>query len=142
MSETAPTPVESEPPVAYAICALSDIPSQKARGFNLLVAAEDGTEHPWPIVVVRWGRNVFGYVNQCPHHNVNLDWERNQFLDANGTRLMCGKHGALFDLGSGACVAGPCLGGGLTPIALAVIDDDICVLGVQLAEADAAPPAS
>ena len=87
--------------MAYAICGMNDIPSQKARGFQLMIVGEDGSPRPWPIIVVRWGRQVFGYVNKCPHDGVNLDWERNQFLDPNGIRLMCGKHGALFELGTG-----------------------------------------
>lgn len=120
--------------IAYAICSMSDIPSQKARGFHLLAIDENGAEKPWPIIVVRWGRQVFGYVNKCPHDGVNLDWERNQFLDPNGIRLMCGKHGAIFELGTGICVEGPCKGRGLTPVNLAVIDNDICVVGVALAE--------
>ena len=122
--------------IAYVICSMSDIPSRKARGFQLMTVADDGTKSPWPIIVVRWGRQVFGYVNKCPHNGVNLDWERNQFLDPNGTRLLCGKHGSLFDIGTGACVDGPCNGQGLAPIALTVIDDDICVTGVTLVEED------
>jgi len=120
--------------VAYAICAMSDIPSRKARGFNLIRIEADGVERPWPIIVVRWGTQVFGYVNKCPHHGANLDWERNQFLDPTGVRLMCGKHGALFELGTGLCVEGPCKGRGLEPVALTVLDGDICVTGVTLAE--------
>lgn len=121
---------------AYAICSMSDIPSQRARGFHLLRIDDDGVERPWPIVVVRWGRQVFGYVNRCPHDGVNLDWERNQFLDPNGIRLMCGKHGGLFELGTGVCVEGPCKGRSLQSVALAIIDNDICVTGVRLAEED------
>lgn len=120
--------------VAYVICSMSDIPSQRARGFELSRVAEDGSEQPFKIVVVRWGRQVFGYENICPHDKVNLDWERNQFLDPNGIRLMCGKHGALFELGTGTCIEGPCKGKGLRPVQLAVIDNDICVVGVTLAE--------
>jgi len=120
--------------IAYAICAMSDIPSQRARGFQLLIVGDDGAPRPWPIVIVRWGRQVFGYVNKCPHDGVNLDWETNQFLDPNGVRLMCGKHGALFELGTGICVDGPCKGKGLTPIALTVLDNEICITGVRLVE--------
>jgi len=120
--------------VAYAICGLNDIPSRKARGFHLLRVDDDGRPRPFPIIVVRWGKQVFGYVNKCPHNQVNLDWERNQFLDPNGTRLMCGKHGALFDLGTGMCVDGPCKGQSLERVALIVLDDDVCVTGVTLAE--------
>jgi nitrite reductase/ring-hydroxylating ferredoxin subunit len=120
--------------LAYAICAMNEIPSQRAKGFQLMIVAEDGSHRPFPIIVVRWGRQVFGYLNKCPHDGVNLDWERNQFLDPNGIRLMCGKHGALFELGTGNCVDGPCKGRSLTPVALSVIDDDICVTGVTLVE--------
>lgn len=126
-----------EPGVAYAICRISDIPSRRARGFHLMLVEKDGTKRPWSIVVVRWGRQVFGYVNRCPHDGVNLDWERNQFLDPNGTRLMCGKHGATFELGTGHCVEGPCKGRGLMPVALIVLDDDICLTGVTLVEEEA-----
>jgi len=120
--------------IAYAICAMSDIPSQRARGFQLLIVGDDGAPRPWPIIIVRWGRQIFGYVNKCPHDGVNLDWETNQFLDPNGVRLMCGKHGALFELGTGICVDGPCKGKGLTPIALTVLDNEICITGVRLVE--------
>ena len=92
--------------VAYAICRMADIPSQRARGFQLVIVGDDGGHRPWPIIIVRWGRQVFGYLNKCPHDGVNLDWEHNQFLDPNGIRLMCGKHGSLFELGTGACVDG------------------------------------
>lgn len=123
--------------IVYAICSMSDIPSQKARGFHLAVKDENGVVKPWPIIVVRWGKQVFGYVNKCPHDGVNLDWERNQFLEPNyGLRLMCGKHGALFELGTGACIEGPCKGRSLIPVNLVVLDNDICVVGVALAEED------
>lgn len=126
--------------VAYAICSMSDIPSQKARGFHLMRVDEDGTRRPWPIVVIRWGRQAFGYVNRCPHDNVNLDWERNQFLDPNHPRLMCGKHGSVFDIATGACIDGPCKGQSLEPVPLAILDNDICVVGVTLVEDDEVLP--
>ena len=130
-----------QPNIAYVLCRMSDIPSQRARGFLLMRIEEDGMARPWPIVVIRWGRQVFGYLNQCPHHGVPLDWERDQFLDASGTRLICGKHGALFDLGSGSCVDGPCQGRALTPVALTILDGDVCVTGVKLAEEEEAEEA-
>jgi nitrite reductase/ring-hydroxylating ferredoxin subunit len=132
---------DTPPNIPYVICGMSDIPSQKARGFRLVRLDENGVQRPLSIVVVRWGRRVFGYVNRCPHDGVNLDWERDTFLDPNyGTRLMCGKHGAMFDLATGECVDGPCKGDSLEPVALAVLDDDICITGVVLAEEDEEPP--
>jgi nitrite reductase/ring-hydroxylating ferredoxin subunit len=137
MTQAASDEIDQAPEmIAYAICSLNDIPSRKARGFHLAAVDDSGVEKPWPIIIVRWGKQVFGYVNKCPHDNVNLDWERNQFLDPNGIRLMCGKHGAIFELGTGICVEGPCKGRSLIPVELAVIDNDICVVGVKLAEED------
>lgn len=119
---------------AYVLCRLEDIPSRKVRGFHLLRMDGAGVGRPWSILVVRWGRRVFGYTNLCPHNDVPLDWERNQFLDPMGTRLMCGKHGALFDLATGQCVEGPCQGLELEPVDLAIMDGDICITGVTLVE--------
>lgn len=121
----------------YAICGASDIPNRRAKGFQLLRRAPDGLTKAWSIVIVRWGTQVFGYANQCPHHEVNLDWERNQFLDPSGLCLMCGKHGALFEIGTGRCVAGPCRGHALEAVAVSVVDGDVCVSGVELIEEDA-----
>ena len=126
--------------IAYAICSINDIPSRRALGFQLMIVDEDGAKRPWPIIVVRWGKQVFGYVNECPHDKVNLDWERNQFLDPNGFRIMCGKHGSLFEIGTGTCVDGPCKGESLTPVVLTLLDDDICVTGVTLVEDDEVLP--
>lgn len=120
----------------YVVCSLEDIPSRRAKAFQLLRRDGAGSEKAFSIFVVRWGSQVFGYINQCPHGAVNLDWERNQFLDPSGLRLMCGKHGALFEIGTGRCVEGPCRGERLTPVDVSVLDGDICISGVELVEAD------
>ena len=125
-----------EPNIPYIICGLNDIPSRRAAGVNLVRLDDEGVERPLPLVIVRWGQHVFGYVNRCPHDGVNLDWEREQFLDPNGIRLMCGKHGALFDLASGECIDGPCKGQSLEPVPLVVLDNDICITGIALSEDD------
>ena len=122
---------------AYVVCALNDIPSQKARGFHLGVVNDKGEPKLFPIVVVRWGKQVFGYRNKCPHQGVNLDWEPNSFMDGSGLRLICGKHGSLFEIGTGRCSAGPCKGEHLEAVRLEIIDGDICVLGLRLLEEDA-----
>lgn len=122
---------------AYAICGVRDIPNRRSKAFHLLRREADGTDRPWHIFVIRWDKKLYAYVNQCPHQGVNLDWERDQFLDPNGTRLICGKHGALFAIDTGECVDGPCRGAQLEPVRLSVLDGDICVTGVELAEDDA-----
>jgi nitrite reductase/ring-hydroxylating ferredoxin subunit len=126
------------PGPAYAICSVRDIPNRRSKSFHLLRREPDGSENPWHILVVRWDKKLYGYVNTCPHQGVNLDWERNQFFDPNGTRLICGKHGALFAVDTGECVDGPCSGARLESVRLGILDGDICVLGVVLAEDDVA----
>jgi nitrite reductase/ring-hydroxylating ferredoxin subunit len=121
---------------AYAICNVGDIPNRRGKGFHLLRLHPDGSERPWHIVVVRWDRKLYGYVNVCPHQGVNLDWEAGEFIDPNGTHLICGKHGSRFEVSTGACVDGPCRGAGLEKLRLNVLDGEICVRGVVLAEAD------
>ena len=59
-----------------------------------------------------------------------------EFLDSEGTRIQCGKHGALFDLGSGECVDGPCVGAHLTRIEAMIDEDEICIAGITLEEDD------
>ncbi|GAM05317.1 Rieske (2Fe-2S) protein [Novosphingobium sp. MBES04] len=121
----------------FAICAVADIPNRRAVPFVLARREEDGRVGPWPIFVLRWGRNVRAFENRCPHQNTNLDWEEGEFLDGEGTRIQCGKHGALFDLGSGECVAGPCLGERLTAIEVEIdADEDICLRAPGLVEDD------
>src|SRR5271166_2202244 len=95
---------------AYAICGEDDIPNRRCKAFHLLRLDDDKSERPWHIVVVRWDKQFFGYINRCPHEGVNLDWERNQFLDPSGKRLICGKHSSLFDIATGTCIEGPCKG--------------------------------
>lgn len=121
--------------VEYVVCRLDDIPSCRAKAFQLLRQDPSGPK-AFSIFIVRWGSQVFAYANQCPHQGVNLDWERNQFLDPSGLRLMCGKHGALFEIGTGRCVDGPCQGQSLAAVSARVIDGDICISGVDLIEDD------
>ena len=70
--------------------------------------------------MVRRGERVFGYVNACPHAGTPLDWQPDRFLDAEGSRLMCHTHGALFRVEDGYCEAGPCAGDRLTPFAVEI----------------------
>ena len=125
---------------AYVVCRVQDIGNRRARGFHLLRRAPDGAQAPWRVVLVRWDRKLYGYVNVCPHQHGPLDWEAGQFLDPSGTRLICGKHGALFDIATGACIDGPCAGARLERVALAVLDGDVCITGVALVDDEDGAP--
>lgn len=43
-----------------------------------------------------------------------------RFFDRTGALLLCGTHGALFRPDDGVCVAGPCVGHRLAPVALSI----------------------
>jgi len=109
------------------VCRLSELEGG-ARGFT--VGSGD-----WPLrgFVVRVGATVRGYLNRCPHAGHPLDLLPQRFLTADGTLILCSSHGALFEKASGLCVAGPCAGRALTPIALQVrcgfvlLDDNVDV---------------
>ena len=120
----------------FTICRVSDIANNRAVGFVLARLDENGQKVPWPIFLVRKDKHIYGYVNRCPHQGTRLDFEPGQFLDAGLVHLVCGKHGSQFDIATGKCFDGACVGESLEPIDLVIDDGDLCVRGVQLAEED------
>lgn len=119
----------------FAICAADAIERGSAKGFSLSRIDEAGESRPFPVVVLRSVANDYlGYVNRCPHDGVWLNIGAGEFFSADRAFLKCGRHGATFEIETGACVDGPCSGKSLEPVALAVIDGDVCLCGVRLLE--------
>jgi nitrite reductase/ring-hydroxylating ferredoxin subunit len=111
-----------------------------AKEFRLSRIDEDGEARPFPIVVIRTAANEYlGYVNACPHKGVTLNGGPGKFFSQDKKFLECGQHGALFEIGTGLCVDGPCKARNLEPIALAIIDGEVCLCGVKLVEDDGVP---
>lgn len=104
----------------HEICPLASIEDGAARGFELNVRERilDG-------FVVRRGESVVGYVNICPHAGSQLNWKEDAFLTKKRDYIMCFAHGAMFDIPTGECVAGPCEGLGLTSLPVEVRDGDV-----------------
>jgi nitrite reductase/ring-hydroxylating ferredoxin subunit len=98
------------------LCLLAEIPDPGSRGFEL----EEGA-----IFLVRRGGVLKGYVNSCPHTGGPLDWVEHQFLDLERGHILCATHGALFRLEDGHCLAGPCVGKDLKPVALDVVAGEV-----------------
>ena len=101
---------------ARVICALDDLADPGARGFRL-------GEGDWPLrgFVVRCGPAVHAYVNYCPHAGFPLDASPEAFLAPGAPFIRCGMHGALFEIETGRCVSGPCVGRGLRPLPVHVV---------------------
>ena len=91
------------------LCALTDLDDPGAKGFDL-PSNPDRYGQPLRIIVTRLGDKVFGWINSCPHAWVSLDTEPGRFFDITGQFLQCSYHGAIFTLGSGVCLRGPCKG--------------------------------
>ena len=111
------------------LCRLDSIPDGGARGFPAAPGGFTG------LFAVRQGEAAFVYVNCCPHVGTALDSAMHagpgRFLTADGERLRCATHGALFGIADGICTAGPCVGARLEAVPVQVIN------GVLLVPADA-----
>lgn len=97
------------------ICPLHELGDPGAKGFTM-------GEGEWPLrgFVVRSGSLVHAYANHCPHAGFPLDTVPGRFFAPGTSLLLCGMHGALFDMASGQCVSGPCSGLSLRPLSVRV----------------------
>jgi nitrite reductase/ring-hydroxylating ferredoxin subunit len=99
------------------LCHLDELPDGGARGFDPQRRGQDS------LLVVRQRRQLYGYVDACPHHGTPMAWRKDAYLNAARDRIVCAAHGAQFEIHSGRCVLGPCLGQALTPLLLTLHDD-------------------
>lgn len=101
--------------VERVLCALHELADPGARAFT-------AGRGDWPLrgLVVRRGAEVHAYANRCPHAGHPLNLRPHEFLTPDGTLLLCHSHGALFEIASGRCVAGPCPGASLRRIPIEV----------------------
>ena len=96
------------------ICASAAL-AESGDGVRFAIASAPGEEKGFAI---RHFGQARGFVNRCPHLGTELDWEPGRFFDISGVYLVCSTHGAIFEPNSGLCVAGPCRGASLEPLAL------------------------
>ncbi|MDN3650400.1 Rieske (2Fe-2S) protein [Reinekea marina] len=100
------------------LCSIHDIQESNSKGFDSPHGA---------IFVVKKDDQIFVYKNECPHLGVNLEFQEDVFLDQDGALIECSTHGALFEIESGNCLAGPCQGEHLTAIPFKIENDLIHV---------------
>lgn len=124
----------------FVICAIHDIAAGDAKPFSVSRVNHNGEVRPFPMVIVRTSTDdYFGYANICPHNRTWLNIGDGKFFSSDSAFLRCGRHGATFEIDTGLCVAGPCEGKSLEPLALAIVDGDVCVCGINLVEDDGFP---
>lgn len=110
-------------PSAIPLCRLEELGDPGSRGFEL-----EGLS----LFLVQKDGVVRAYRNSCPHTGAPLNWQPDQFLDFDEALIQCSLHMALFDIPSGKCLAGPCLGQGLSPLPIEIKGDQIVLLHEQI----------
>ena len=101
------------------LCALADIREGGCLGF--------GDRTGDALFAVRKHGEVYVYRNCCPHAGSPLNWMPDRFLDRDREHILCTAHGALFEIESGLCIAGPCPGASLTTVRAEIRGGDIWI---------------
>ncbi len=104
------TPRLTATPPGVRLIPLDTVADGAAR--NIVIELRAGRFHGF---VVRRGESVVGYVDRCPHMGLPLAQTLDDYLSEDGSLIACDWHGALFEIGRGKCVGGPCMGASLTP---------------------------
>ena len=107
-----------------AVGALEDIKDPGCREFAI-----GNGDWPFRGFVVRQGGDVFAYQNFCVHAGHPLNWKPDEFLTKDKSALMCASHGALYDMGNGECIGGPCRGRALRKVTVEIRDGIVYVCG-------------
>jgi nitrite reductase/ring-hydroxylating ferredoxin subunit len=107
------SPKQSPAPLCHA----DDLTEGAARGFALSALRQK-------VIILRKAGRLHGWLDACPHYEggTPMAWKSDAYLNGTGTHLACHSHGALFDVETGACVLGPCLGKGLTRVELHITE--------------------
>jgi nitrite reductase/ring-hydroxylating ferredoxin subunit len=116
--------VSSEAVAEIVVCRFEDLNDPDSREFHI----GDG-DWPFKGFVVRRGDEVYAYQNYCVHAGHPLNWQPNQFLTEDKSQIVCASHGAIYEIGSGVCISGPCPGKKLLPVAVLIRDGDVVVSG-------------
>lgn len=98
------------PKVGDRLCSIADVPD--GGGFE--VSFGEG-ETALRLLLLRKGERCWGYVNNCPHFSLPLNFEPQNFVIFEDM-VVCAHHTAFFNFDDGACVDGPCAGTGLTNV--------------------------
>ena len=89
---------------------------------NFVIQLRAGRFHGF---VVRRRGIVAGYVDRCPHMGLPLAQTLDDYLAPGGDLIACSWHGALFDMATGSCEAGPCIGGSLVKWPVHLVGNNI-----------------
>jgi nitrite reductase/ring-hydroxylating ferredoxin subunit len=99
------------------LACVQDLQDGAARGFDPWQEGRD------TMFVVRQRSRVHAWRDACPHYGATpMAWRKDAYLNADARRIVRSAHGALFDIESGVCTLGPCLGQHLERVPIIVTD--------------------
>ena len=113
MPETEPSDWVTAP------CSADELREKEAIGFEV-----DGQG---VFLIVNDDGEVRAYRNNCPHLNIELNWQPDGFLDWDRQFIQCKTHGALFRKDDGYCIVGPCNGDFLSALTARIDNGRILV---------------
>lgn len=102
------------------LCSGREIGEGEARGFGPL----EGFDRK--VILLRKNGVLHAWLDACPHYSSGtpMAWKTDAYLNGGGTHVACHSHGALFEMDTGKCVLGPCLGQSLTRVKITVTEED------------------
>ena len=112
------------------LCHADEVGEGQARGFAMSPAARR------KVILTRRNGRLFGWLDACPHYpgGTPMAWRSDAYLNGEGTHLACHSHGALFDVETGECVLGPCLGQRLARVELTVTEEGDVLIAPSIGE--------
>lgn len=115
-------------PQRVRLCHLEQLAPGQSLGFKIKSIGQDD------FFLVNNGGHVVGYKNSCPHWpGSSMPVFKNRYLDNECRYIVCSGHGALFEIDSGLCIKGPCIGQRLVSIDLEMTDaGDVFFIGDEM----------
>ena len=104
----------------YFLCQQEDLLLHHARGFQL-------EEYDKKIFLVHNEQGMFAYWDACPHYpsGTPLPWKKDEYLSPDKKHIVCYAHKAMFNIQTGECTKGVCLGQALVSIPLSQYDGSV-----------------
>ncbi len=115
---------------SQVICQRADLEEgiNGGKAIRFMMRREEQNPQTTPCFVVAFRGGIYAYVNKCPHRYTELDWLPGDVFDDEGLYLICATHGAVFEVNSGLCAAGPCKGLSLEKVQVREVDK-LVILG-------------
>lgn len=109
---------ETPRPQNTLLCHIDEVKEGDAKG----VGPVGGLKRK--IILIKRNGVLHAWLDACPHYSTGtpMSWKADAYFNGDKSHLACHSHGALFDIETGECVLGPCLGQRLTPVEFTVSD--------------------